>query len=436
MNRRLSMAAVITGSTVAALVMSMAAAAPSALAGVTRAGATRPAPARVTRGQQPDVKNACAAAKPGHERCLTRLRTDVHGGLGVRGRAARAKGETAAADTALPYGYGPADLRAAYSLPSAGGSGQTVAIVDAYDDPTAGADLAVYRATYGLPACTSASGCFTKVNEEGQQGSYPVSAEGSGWQAEESLDLDLVSAACPGCRILLVEASTSSDADLGAAENTAASLGATEISNSYGGDEGFSMLPYMADYSHPGVAITAATGDTGFRVPSFPAVAPTVIAVSGTTLTRDASAPRGFDETAWYDAGSGCSAWVAKPAWQTAVPDCPGRVTGDVSAAALTDQYGWALYTSTDSNDGSGWLDGAGTSASSPIIAGIIGLAGNPAALPDASYLYSHASGLYDITSGYNGYAGFDCGGDNLCNAQPGYDGPTGLGTPDGISAF
>jgi subtilase family serine protease len=426
MKRRFLLATVIPATAVAALTL-------ATLASAASASTTRTAPQH--GHQASDVKAACGTPAAGHARCLAMVHTKVHGGLGVRGRAARAAGE-GAADTTLPTGYGPADLRSAYNLPSTGGSGQTVAIVDAYDDPTAESDLAVYRTTYGLSACTTANGCFTKVNQEGQKDSYPASDADTGWELETTLDLDMVSAVCPDCHILLVEGNSSSDADLAAAEDTAARMGATEISNSYGEDENFGMLPLEAAYSHPGIAITAATGDLGFRVPSFPAVAPSVIAVGGTMLQRDPGTAGGFTDTAWDLGGSGCSAWVAKPAWQTAVPDCPGRVTADVSAAADTDAYGFAIYDTTPSWYGTGWLGEGGTSASSPIIAGVIALAGNPGALPDASSIYNHSSGLNDVTSGYNGYFGFDCGGDNLCNAAPGYDGPTGLGTPNGTSAF
>jgi subtilase family serine protease len=426
MKRRLFLAAVTSAAAVASLAL-------ATLAPAASASTSSPAP---RHGRQAaDVKAACGVPAAGHARCLAMVHTDVHGGLGVRGRAARAAGESAA-DTALPTGYGPADLRSAYNLPSTGGSGQTVAIVDAYDDPTAESDLAVYRSTYGLSACTTANGCFTKVNQEGQRDSYPADDEYTGWELETTLDLDMVSAVCADCHILLVEGNSDSDTDLAAAENTAARLGATEISNSYGEAENFEMLPLEAAYSHPGIAITAATGDSGFGFPSFPAVTPSVIAVGGTMLQRDPSTARGFTETAWDQGGSGCSAWVSKPAWQTAVPDCPGRVTADVSAAADTDDYGLAIYDTTPSFYGTGWLGEGGTSAASPIIAGVIALAGNPDALPNASYIYNHASTLHDVTSGYNGGYGFDCGGDNLCNSVPGYDGPTGLGTPNGTSAF
>ena len=314
-----------------------------------------------------------------------------------------------------------------------------MALVEAFDDPTAEADLAVYRATYGLPACTTANGCFTKVNQEGQQGNYPQSDSFTGWAVETSLDLDMVSAICPHCHILLVEGNSTSDADLAAAADTAASLGATEISNSYGEDESSENLQLKAAYSHPGVAITASTGDSGFTIPSFPAVLRSVIAVGGSSLQRDPGSARGWTETAWDESGSGCSAWVAKPAWQTGAPDCPGRVTADVAADAdPSPGTALAIYDTTPDIFvfQPGWLEAGGTSAASPMIAGVIALAGNPGALPTARFIYRHVGHLNDVTSGSNANNGFDCGGDNLCNAMPGYDGPTGLGTPNGTGAF
>ena len=122
-------------------------------------------------------------------------------------------------------GYGPADLASAYNLPAGAGAGKTVAIVDAYDDPNAEADLAAYRAAYGLPPCTAANGCFRKVNQHGA--AEPAARRRTpGWGQEISLDLDAVSATCPSCKILLVEADTPSIFDLGTAVNTAVALGA------------------------------------------------------------------------------------------------------------------------------------------------------------------------------------------------------------------
>ena len=370
----------------------------------------------------PNTYDACGPVPLGEARCLAVVRDDVHGGLGVRGAAA--VGRSAAAAT-LPAGYGPADLRSAYRLPTTGGKGQTVALIDARDDPTAESDLAVYRATYGLPACTTANGCFRKVNQEGKAAPLPSSTESSDWQVEISLDLDAVSATCPTCHILLVEADADAEADLAAAASVAPSLGATEVSNSYDYQEANGVSDYAKDYQHPGVAYVASSGDFGYTVPADPAVFTGVIAVGGTSLTRSSTA-RGWTETAWAGAGSGCSAWIAKPSWQHDT-ECPGRTVADVSADA-DPNTGLAIYATILG----GWSVVGGTSAASPVIAGVIALAGNPGKLPNASYLYARTKDLYDVTSGGNG----DCGGGYLCTAGKGYDAPTGNGTPDGIGAF
>ena len=378
-----------------------------------------------------NVKNVCGAARPGFDRCFAQIRTDVHEPAHI-GRVAGVKGAAAAA--AVPAGFGPADLQSAYKLPATGGANQTVAIVDAGDDPTAEADLAVYRSTYGLPACTTANGCFSKVNERGAATPLPADV---GWGVEEALDLDMVSAACPQCKILLVEADQPTGDDLGKSVDTAVRLGATEVSNSYGGTESSITPSDAAYYTHPGVAIVASSGDSGYGIPSEPAVFSSVISVGGTSLTKDSSA-RGWSETAWFGAGSGCSAWVDKPAWQTDA-NCPGRMIADVAADA-DPQTGPAIYV-TDTPDlqglPSGWSVVGGTSASSPFIAGVIALAGNPAKYADASAFYAPAakSGLNDVVGGTNGIFQ-DCGGDYQCNAVTGYDGPTGMGTPNGLSAF
>ena len=322
--------------------------------------------------------------------------------------------------TSAPRGFGPSDLRSAYALTSTGAS-QTVAIVDAYDDPNAASDLNTYRATYGLPACTT--GCFRKVNESG--GTTPPHGN-SGWAEEISLDLDMVSAICPNCHILLVEASSASLTDLGTAVNTAARLGATAISNSYGGGEYSGESGWDSSfYYHPGIAITASSGDGGYGV-EYPAASPYVTAVGGTSLSR-ASNSRGWTETAWSGAGSGCSAYEPKPSWQKDT-GCARRMVADVSADA-NPNTGVAVY---DSYRVGGWLEFGGTSVASPIVASVYALANNASTLTFGSYPYSHTSSLFDVTSGSNG----SCGGSYLCTAGSGYDGPTGLGTPNGIAAF
>jgi subtilase family serine protease len=317
-----------------------------------------------------------------------------------------------------PSGYGPADIQSAYSL--GGGSGQTVAIVDAYNDPTAEADLGVYRSTYGLAACTTANGCFKKV---GQTGTSTLPATNTGWAQEISLDLDMVSAACPACHILLVEANTASFANLATAVNTAAATtGVVAISNSYGGGD----QAELSAYNHPGIAITASTGDAGYGIES-PASFPHVIAVGGTTLTRSGSL---FTESAWSGAGSGCSTANAKPVWQTAATSCSGKANADVSAVA-NPSTGVAVYDSTANQGVKGWLVFGGTSASSPIIASAYALGGNLGGYP-AQYTWAHTSGLTDVTTGSNG----TCPTSVWCHAGTGWDGPTGLGTPKGLSAF
>jgi subtilase family serine protease len=338
--------------------------------------------------------------------------------------------------TTGPSGYGPADLQSAYNVASAAasaGGAQTVAIVDAYDDKTAEADLGTYRSTYGLPSCTTANGCFKKVNQSGAQGSYP--ANNQGWGLEISLDLDMVSAVCPKCHILLVEATSNANANLYAAVDTAARLGATAISNSYGGAESSTDPSTNVHYNHPGIPITVSSGDGGYGV-EYPAASPYVTAVGGTTLNK-ASSARGWSESAWSGAGSGCSAYEPKQSWQTDA-GCANRTVADVSAVA-DPNTGVAVY---DSNCNAlnqllgqcfkGWGVVGGTSASSPIIASVYALAGNGASVTYGSFPYADAGALNDVTSGSNG----SCGGTYLCTGVAGFDGPTGLGTPNGTGAF
>ena len=360
-------------------------------------------------GNAQHVARVCGAAAPGYARCHALIRVD-----GVTPNASS------------PSGYNPADLQSAYNLPSAtAGSGQTVAIVDAYDDPSAESDLGVYRSQFGLSACTTANGCFRKVNQSGGT-KYPKA--NGGWAQEISLDLDMVSAVCPNCHILLVEASSNSFANLSAAVDEAAALGANAISNSYGGGEYSNEVSDQSHYNHPGAAVTASSGDSGYGV-QFPAASQFVTAVGGTSLSRDGSA-RGWGETAWSGAGSGCSAYIAKPSWQTDA-GCARRTVADVSADA-DPNTGVSVYDSFAYRGQSGWLVFGGTSVASPIIASVYALAGNAATVNYGSYPYSHVSALFDVISGSNG----SCGGSYLCTAGPGYDGPTGLGTPNGSAGF
>ncbi len=322
---------------------------------------------------------------------------------------------------------GPADIQAAYHLPD-GGQGQTVAIVDAYGDSNAEADLGVFRSYYGLAPCTTANGCFRKVDQNGGT-SYP--ADNSGWAMETSLDLDAVSAACPACNILLVEGNTASFDDLSYAVDTAVALGARYVSNSYGAGD-IDAGSYDVHYDHPGVAVVASSGDVG-NVVNWPSSIPQVVSVGGTRLTKDTSVARGWDESAWTDGGSGCSAYEPKPVYQSANgldTQCANRATADVSADA--DPYsGLATYDTVGQN---GWLQVGGTSLASPLVAAMYALAGAPApGTYPVTYLYdpAHAGGFFDVTQGSNGSCGT-----KLCQAGAGWDGPTGVGSPNGVSAL
>ena len=328
---------------------------------------------------------------------------------------------------------GPADIQSAYKLPATG-QGETVAIVDAFGDSTAESDLATFRSFYGLTPCTTANGCFQKVDQNGGT-NYPPdnNSPDGGWDLETSLDLDAVSAACPNCHILLVEGNDNSIANLGIAEDTAVSLGAKFVSNSYGilGEDP-SETSFDQYYNHQGVAVVASTGDFG-NVTNWPATSPYVTGAGGTTLTKDTSVPRGWDETAWDSGGSGCSPFEPRPSYQNNIStDCPNnKAIADLSADADPNS-GLAVY---DTNGESGWLQVGGTSLSSPLLTAMYALAGTPVANTyPVSYPYQDAnqsSDLFDITQGSNG----GCG-NVLCNAGPGWDGPTGLGTPDGVAAL
>jgi hypothetical protein len=382
--------------------------------------------------QAASVEAVCPPAAPGYAECLALRRTDI-----------AAQPAVAMSPLFTPSGFGPADIQSAYALPGgSAGSGLTVAVVDAYDLPTAEADLLAYRTQFGLPACTTANGCFRKVNQNGVQGSYP--AANAGWGQEIALDMEMVSAACPNCNILLVEASSATMVNLGISVNTAVALGAVAVSNSYGGPEGsFETSLDTSYYNHPGVAITASTGDCGWtcalgssgfvQTVQYPAASQYVVAVGGTRLVSDGSA-RGWTESAWgagsSGAGSGCSLYEPKPSWQHDV-GCANRTQADVSAVA-DPATGVAVH-----YDGN-WYVFGGTSASSPIVASAFALAGGPAVgTYPASYLYSAVSGLNDVVGGNNDVHWGTCPfGSYLCNGLAGYDGPTGLGTPNGIAAF
>jgi hypothetical protein len=359
------------------------------------------APAPPSGNPAAPEQHACADAAPPYLSCMAII-------------------DAAAGTTTTPQGYGPTDIQAAYAIPPHLGNGRTIAIVDAYDDPNAEADLAAYRAQFGLPPCTTANGCFRKVNQHGA--AAPLPDPNPGWGLEISLDLDAVSAACPDCHILLVEADSSGLGDLLTGVLSADAAHVDAISNSYGSRGEFSGEQqgerYLRALNAPALF---ATGDYGYGNGailiggiSYPAASRYTIAVGGTSLVRDAG-PRGWTESAWDGATSGCSAYIHKPAWQR--DDlCGMRTVADLSAVA-DPATGLAVY---DTFGYAGWLQVGGTSLATPIVASVY--------TADLRDLYRDPEKLYDVTSGSNGT---NCSGTYLCTAVPGYDGPTGLGTPN-----
>lgn len=360
----------------------------------------------------------CPAANLGTVRCASYVASDANGNPLA---------------TASPTGYGPAEFHGAYNLPTTSSSNQTIAIVDAYNDPTAKSDLDVYDSTYGLPpfpscSATVTSSCFRKVNQNGGT-SYPRT--NAGWALEIALDVETAHQICQNCKILLVEAKSNSFANLEAAVNTAASLGATEISNSYGGGDSAAN----SAYNHPGIAITASSGDSGYGVES-PASYKSVIAVGGTALKLGPNNTYG-SETVWSGAGSGCSTYNTAQSFQTTAADWAAtgcgskRGVADVSADA-DPNTGASVYDSTKYQGQSGWFHVGGTSLSAPLIAGVYALAGNASAASyPASLAYANPAALHDVISGSNGTCST-----TMCTGAAGYDGPTGLGTPNGTGAF
>ena len=408
------------------------------------------------------------------------------------------------------FGLRPADIHAAYELPESATTEQTIALIDAYNDPTAEADLATYSTTFGLPECTTANGCFKKVGETGLEGTLPfpkttaeletAEAGGAGakeeaeaaigWGAEISLDIESAHATCPNCHILLVEANTTSYTDLEKAEKTAETLGATELSNSWGGPEEGVTVGHdsTGPFNDPKVVITASSGDNGFLgwdsefegesgFTNYPAASPHVVAVGGTRLTLGAES-KWSNETVWNGSGAsggGCSIQFTAPAWQQSVANwssigCTNkRVVADVAAdadphsgVAVTDSSSACEteYAEGGSKHVVHWCTYGGTSLASPIVAGVFALAGGAGSVAyPAQTLYENRlaapASLHDVTNGSNGECtlGFNpktglssctpaesaaasCESTGSCLAGTGFDGPTGVGTPHGILGF
>jgi len=381
------------------------------VAGVTTAGAQS---VQLERSGNSFHAAVCARGNPaGTARCFAHVVTDARGNP-HNGKATPA---------ATPSGYGPSQLQSAYNIPAGTGT-PTVAIVDAFGYPNAESDLAVYRAQYGLPACTTQNGCLRIV---GQNGGKPPSRVDVGWDQEQALDLDMVSAACPNCHILLVQATSATFSNLWSGVDYAKTQGVKAISNSYGNTDSSSYSAYDSHYAGNNIAITVSTGDYGYGA-QWPATAPGAIAVGGTSL-RAGGGTRGWTETVWDGTGSGCGLGHAKPSWQNGVTDaCGGRMEADISAVA-DPNTGVAVYGPASRNS-SQWMVFGGTSASAPLVGAMFALRNG--SIDAASSIYSHTGNLNDVTSGSNG----TCPVSYYCNAQAGYDGPTGLGTPNGTGAL
>lgn len=367
-------------------------------------------------------QNVCSTKlKKGQARCLSDVRIDA------KAKAAKPKGKhTGTGTPSYAVGnngaYDPSYLQSAYNLTAAsatGGTGQTVAVIVAHDNARLENDLAVYRANYGLPSCTTANGCFRKVDQRGGA-SYPT--QDGYWGSEASLDVDMISAVCPNCHVLVVEADTDYFSDLSASVNTAVALGANVVNNSYGGNDTADAASYESFYNHPGIAIVASTGDFGYGN-EFPASSPHVTAVGGTSLYQNSnSGSRDATESVWTGTGSGCSNIQPKPSWQN-FGNCSLRSIGDVAAVADPGTGVWVYD--------AGWTITGGTSVSSPIIAAVYALNSNPSSGVQLSGApYGNSGAFNDITSGAN------CDYSSVCNATFGYDQPTGLGTPNGILGF
>lgn len=304
------------------------------------------------------------------------------------------------------------------------GQNSTVAIVVAFDDPVIESDVAVYRAAFGLPPCTSSNGCFTKIAADGSK-SYP--AINTGWAVETATDAETVSAVCPACKIMIVEAASANIPDLAVAVDRAAASGATVISNSYGVAEAADNVRYDSHFDHPGVAIVAAAGDQGYGA-MFPASSEYVTAVGGTSLYQSDG---GISETAWTLTNSGCSAYIPKPSWQHD-RGCSNRTMNDIAVVA-DPSTGMAVYDSILDGVRGGWTIVGGTSIGAPIVSSIIAMSKHPGLFAGAHRFYeAKRDSYFAITAGSNGI----CAITYLCNAAAGYSAPVGLGSPHGDHAF
>lgn len=481
--------AAVAGSAAVALAATMTAAATAAI----RTAGNSAQPHSVTLYAV--GKRACPATpRPHTASCDAVIRTVVKKGTKGARAFKLAAGAVKAGTIGPAGGLTPGDLATAYGLTTTGGHGQTVAIVDAYNDPHINADLQTFDSHYGLAACSTTNGCLRVVNQTG--GAAPPANDTKGWSVEESLDVEAVHSVCQGCKIILVEANSDSDTDLGIAENKAVALGANEVTNSFGGPEGGSNTTFQNAFNHPGVVITASAGDDGYydydllgsvNQPSIPAAYNTVVSVGGTSLYLGQAATR-QSETVWNDngardydqqlvgaplgaSGGGCSTKFTAQRWQTSLSTwgstgCGSkRLDSDVSAVAdyLTGLDVYDSFSCSGCSPAPGWFTIGGTSLSSPIIAAAYALAGGARGVRyPALTLYGHQGKAYDVTTGGDGWCagagaagcpnpnsqGFgvvDCAytasgavavGDRACDALTGFDGPTGVGSPNGLAMF
>jgi subtilase family serine protease len=448
------------------------------------------------------AKFICKAAAPHHMGCFVIERVNVKAGTPGATAFTLAPANAGAVKTQGPAGgLTPADLQTAYGLTSAAsadGSGNTIALVDAFNDPNIQKDLVTFDKEYGLPAPPS----FKVLNQSGATSPLPPN-DTSGWSVEESLDVDSAHSVCPKCNIDLIETKDDTNPNLEAGVNEAAKLKVNEISNSYGGPETGTTSTDRAAYNHPGIVITASAGDQGWydyeydlagegpiNEPNYPASDPNVISVGGTSLffTQTGAykyenvwqddGPRGAialqTGEQWGATGSGCSTLLSAASWQLSAANWKAtgcgtkRLSNDISAVG--DEFtGFDLYDSYNclagcSGAAPGWATVGGTSLSSPVIAATFGLAGGAHGVSyPAKTLYSHPTLFHDVTVGGSGICdgqgapecgnwnnlgegAMDCGyntngtavatATDQCDAVAKFDGPSGLGTPDGITAF
>jgi subtilase family serine protease len=395
------------------------------------------------------VRRLCAAPASADEmQCYAMVRTDY-----TPQATAEVQVQPPAKCPFYSQAYCPVDLQDAYNLPSLSrGGGKVVAIVDAYGYRHAAADLAAYRSFMNLKACDPNTKCLRIVNQSGQSSPLPPEPPPSqDWKGEQSLDLDMVSAICPNCKIILVQTKNNLVSNLYAGVKTAGRLGARYISNSWGGSE--SGGDNSIFHQH-GVVITAAAGDNGGGGvygggPQQPCSYTYVVCVGGTHLNRTHNA-RGWSEVVWNDwnfnacggpcgaTGSGCSTKISKPSWQTDT-GCKMRSESDISATAAVSAP-VAVYNSEEGAP-SGWLAFGGTSVSTPIVASAYALAGNALTQVGASGIWKrHTHNIFDVTRGNNlsQKLGVFCASkvSYICIARAGFDGPTGWGSPNGIGAL